>query len=116
MSNQPFPLARESMKSILDTILLGSRSYSINPPIEIDFAKAISVLFYKGTIDQFFHFAGSYIQDLDNYITHFGSRVKGVYTIVVDIASLFDFGSPKSPLVRAFLAIYRGNGPANGLL
>lgn len=102
---QQFMSARESILTLLDPFLSRVRaSYSQTSPIDASFIKAHGILFLGESLDTFPELCSDYFSQLDTQIGRITEKWKdqGVYVAVINIASLFNYGSEISTLRQMY--------------
>lgn len=102
---QPFSNARESILTLFDPFSKGKESpFYRQLHLEKHFIKAHGILFGDVEFTGFEEDAKEYLAHLSKHIDSASGKWKeqGVYICIANIAALFEYGMPESPLRRAF--------------
>ncbi|OSS48215.1 hypothetical protein B5807_07842 [Epicoccum nigrum] len=103
---EPFPAARDSVKTLFDHVT-GKRTSNMPTPIPIDasFIKAHAYAFEKDSSSKFEASSNEYILQLDSHIGRVTAkwREQGVYTAVANITSWFDYGANMNIIRQLYL-------------
>jgi hypothetical protein len=101
ISRQSFISARESVQTLLDLVLKGQNpQFSRN---DLNFIKIHALLFY-GRMEEAEEPINTYNKNLIGFIDKHTATFReiGVFTAVIDIASMFNYGQSDQPLRRLF--------------